>query len=34
MLVGDVRLLSLPEEDVGRLSLGSAVSCCMIGDFP
>ena len=29
----DVRLLYLPEKDVGGLSIGSAVSCCMAGDF-
>ena len=28
--VEDVRLL---EQDMGGLSLGSAVSCCMAGDF-
>ena len=29
----DVTLLARPEQDVGGLSLGSAVSCCMAGDF-
>ena len=29
----DVRLLSLPEQDVCGFSLGIAVSCCMAGDF-
>ena len=29
----DVRLLSLPEQDVGGLSLENAVRCCMAGDF-
>ena len=29
----DVRLLYLPEQDVSELCLGSAVSCCMAGDF-
>ena len=29
----DVRLLCLIEKDVGGLSLRSAVSCCMAGDF-
>ena len=28
-----MRLLWLPEYDVGELSLGSAVSCCVAGDF-
>ena len=28
-----MRLLWLSEQDVGELSLGSAVSCCMAGDF-
>ena len=31
--VEDVRLLALLEQDVGGLSLGSAVSCCMARDF-
>ena len=31
--VEDVRLLRLPEQDVGGLSLGSVVSCCMTGGF-
>ena len=29
----DVRLLCQPEQDVGELSLGSAVSCCMTEEF-
>ena len=28
-----MRQLQLPEQDVGGLSLGRAVSCCMAGDF-
>ena len=28
----DVRLLLLPEQDVGGISLESAVSCCMTKD--
>ena len=28
-----MRLLCLPEQDQGKLGLGSAVSCCMAGDF-
>ena len=32
VLVGDVRLLGLPELDVGGLRLGSAVSCCMVAE--
>ena len=28
-----MRLLSLSEQDVGGLSLGSADSCCLAGDF-
>ena len=28
-----MRLLSLPEQDVGELSLGSAISCYVVGDF-
>ena len=33
VLVEDVRLLWLPEQDVGGLSLGSAVSCYVEADF-
>ena len=29
----DVKMLLLPEQDVGGLSLGSTGSCCMAGDF-
>ena len=29
----DVRLLLLPGQDVGELSLCGAVRCCMAGDF-
>ena len=32
--VEDVRLLWLPEWDVGGLSIVSVVSCCVEGDFP
>ena len=28
-----MRLLLLPEQDVSGLSLGSAVSCCIEGDY-
>ena len=31
MPVEDVRLLYVPEQDVGGISLWSAVSCCMTG---
>ena len=31
--VEDVRLQCLPEQDVGELSIGSAVCCCMAGDI-
>ena len=30
----DVRLLQMPEQDVGGLSSGSVVSCCMVRRFP
>ena len=33
MQVLDVRLLRLPEQNVAGLCIGSAVSCCMIGDL-
>ena len=29
----DVRLMCLPEQDMEGFNLGSAVSCCMAGDF-
>ena len=31
--VEDVRPLQLPEQDMSGISLWSAVSCCMVGDF-